>query len=385
MLRHALRQLRQTHQPLRHASSQQMAAVGATAGLMGSLAGMGETQSGRTLHRSRRAAEAPRLQDRVFVDRSMTDRCRRRVARLSITKAAADPLAVRRVGYGERCAAAPPQAGNSVQRYERKPRGGVAANWGREYCEGRVAAPPRLAREYFVGSPSIIPSRSGRGDTRRGDLVETNRDGNVDSEWRRTARAKWIVDGNEPRRRRGHDLTFPPRKRRRRLRSHPPHDAPRHLPARRARHQPRTRPRAAKRNTPGDNSTNGPPQVGVLATGLAGASAYAMEGEVDVVAAAAVASTGARAAARKTSSRVRGTAAAATWIFRGDESRHRRGCHVDIPWRAAAAPRLPGGSFAGLSKTGCGFSADGLSTSPRVRRTPGKRRGKGRGKQLNPG
>ena len=130
MLRHTLRQLRQTHQPLRHASSQHMAAVGATAGLMGSLAGMGETQSGRTLHRSRRAAEAPRLQDGVFLDRSMTDRCRRRVARLSITKAEADPLAARRVGYGERCAAAPPQAGNSVQRStihrrnERTPRGG---------------------------------------------------------------------------------------------------------------------------------------------------------------------------------------------------------------------------------------------------------------------
>ena len=27
----------------------------------------------------------------------------------------------------------------------------------------------------------------------------------------------------------------------------------------------------------------------------------------------------------------RGTAAAATWILRGDESRRRRGCHVDIP------------------------------------------------------
>ena len=29
----------------------------------------------------------------------------------------------------------------------------------------------------------------------------------------------------------------------------------------------------------------------------------------------------------------RGDAAAATWIFRGDGSRRRRGCDVDIPWR----------------------------------------------------
>ena len=29
----------------------------------------------------------------------------------------------------------------------------------------------------------------------------------------------------------------------------------------------------------------------------------------------------------------RGDAAAATWIFRGDESRRRRGCDVEIPWR----------------------------------------------------
>ena len=33
----------------------------------------------------------------------------------------------------------------------------------------------------------------------------------------------------------------------------------------------------------------------------------------------------------------RGDAAAATWIFRGDESRRRRGCDVDLPWRRAAA------------------------------------------------
>ena len=38
----------------------------------------------------------------------------------------------------------------------------------------------------------------------------------------------------------------------------------------------------------------------------------------------------------------RGGAAAAPWIFRGDESRRRRGCAVDIPRRrvAAATPRL---------------------------------------------
>ena len=37
----------------------------------------------------------------------------------------------------------------------------------------------------------------------------------------------------------------------------------------------------------------------------------------------------------------RGGAAAATRIFRGDESRRRRGYDVDIPWRrVAAAPRL---------------------------------------------
>ena len=32
-----------------------------------------------------------------------------------------------------------------------------------------------------------------------------------------------------------------------------------------------------------------------------------------------------------------GAAAAATWIFRGDGSRRRRGCHVDIPWGRVAA------------------------------------------------
>ena len=36
----------------------------------------------------------------------------------------------------------------------------------------------------------------------------------------------------------------------------------------------------------------------------------------------------------------RGGAAAAAWIFQGDESRRRRGCHVDISWRrVAATPR----------------------------------------------
>ena len=45
----------------------------------------------------------------------------------------------------------------------------------------------------------------------------------------------------------------------------------------------------------------------------------------------------------------RGTAAAATWTFRGGESRRRRGCHVDIPWRrVAATPRLRGGSSAAV-------------------------------------
>jgi len=38
----------------------------------------------------------------------------------------------------------------------------------------------------------------------------------------------------------------------------------------------------------------------------------------------------------------RGDAAVATWIARGDESRRRRGCHEDSPWRPVAAPpRLP--------------------------------------------
>ena len=34
----------------------------------------------------------------------------------------------------------------------------------------------------------------------------------------------------------------------------------------------------------------------------------------------------------------RGAAAATTWIVRGDESRRRRGCDVDIPWRRVAPP-----------------------------------------------
>ena len=38
----------------------------------------------------------------------------------------------------------------------------------------------------------------------------------------------------------------------------------------------------------------------------------------------------------------RGDAAAATWTFRGDESRRCRGCYVNIPWRrVAATPWLP--------------------------------------------
>ena len=40
----------------------------------------------------------------------------------------------------------------------------------------------------------------------------------------------------------------------------------------------------------------------------------------------------------------RGGAAAARWIFRGDKSRRRRGCDVDIPWRVAAASRLRHGN-----------------------------------------
>ena len=40
----------------------------------------------------------------------------------------------------------------------------------------------------------------------------------------------------------------------------------------------------------------------------------------------------------------RGAAAAATWIFRGDESRRGRGRDVDITWRRVAAPlRVPRG------------------------------------------
>ena len=35
----------------------------------------------------------------------------------------------------------------------------------------------------------------------------------------------------------------------------------------------------------------------------------------------------------------RGDAAGAAWIFRGGESRRRRGCRVDIPWRRVAATR----------------------------------------------
>ena len=37
----------------------------------------------------------------------------------------------------------------------------------------------------------------------------------------------------------------------------------------------------------------------------------------------------------------RGDAAAATWIFHGDESRRRRGRDVDIPWRRVAATPRP--------------------------------------------
>ena len=45
-------------------------------------------------------------------------------------------------------------------------------------------------------------------------------------------------------------------------------------------------------------------------------------------------------------------AAAATRIFRGDESRHRRGYHVDIPWRwVAAAPRPQRGQSVETART----------------------------------
>ena len=37
-----------------------------------------------------------------------------------------------------------------------------------------------------------------------------------------------------------------------------------------------------------------------------------------------------------------GAAAAATWIFCGDELRRRRGCDVDIPWKRIAATRNVG-------------------------------------------
>ena len=46
-----------------------------------------------------------------------------------------------------------------------------------------------------------------------------------------------------------------------------------------------------------------------------------------------------------------GDAAAATWLFHGDESRGRRGCAVDISWRrAAGAPRLRRGYSAETSR-----------------------------------
>ena len=70
----------------------------------------------------------------------------------------------------------------------------------------------------------------------------------------------------------------------------------------------------------------------------------------------------------------RGDAVAATWIVRGDESRRRRGCHVDIPWRRLAElgpaqvllPRGHGGDAVGAA---CGLRlALGGPDGPRVRR-----------------
>ena len=43
----------------------------------------------------------------------------------------------------------------------------------------------------------------------------------------------------------------------------------------------------------------------------------------------------------------RGTAAAATRIFRGDESRRRRGCDADVPWRRVGATPRPRRTFRG--------------------------------------
>jgi len=53
----------------------------------------------------------------------------------------------------------------------------------------------------------------------------------------------------------------------------------------------------------------------------------------------------------------RGDDAGAAWIFRGDGSRRRRGCHVDIPWGPIAAkPRLQRGHSAETSR-GVGAAA----------------------------
>ena len=41
----------------------------------------------------------------------------------------------------------------------------------------------------------------------------------------------------------------------------------------------------------------------------------------------------------------RGDAAAATWVFRGNELQRRRGCDVDSPWKRVAAPRRRGYSI----------------------------------------
>ena len=70
----------------------------------------------------------------------------------------------------------------------------------------------------------------------------------------------------------------------------------------------------------------------------------------------------------------RGTAAAATWILRGDKSRRRRGCHVNLPWRRVATPRLRRGYSVETSR-GTAAAATWISPWKRVAATPRPRRG----------
>ena len=61
----------------------------------------------------------------------------------------------------------------------------------------------------------------------------------------------------------------------------------------------------------------------------------------------------------------RGGAAAATWIFRGDESRRRRGHDVEIPWRrVAAAPTRTVGPTTTRLVTQVISPADSVDTIP---------------------